>query len=70
MKISASTLNKKINSFLAQLNADDLHVILYPSDMELERVKNIATTKGWKGSHKDMFFACHSLSEVVVRRLA
>ena len=70
MKISASTLNRKINSFLAQLQVDDQHAILYPSDMDLERAKTVAKAQGWKAASCDVFMPCYSLDRVVVRRLA
>lgn len=70
MKISASTLNKKINVFLSQLEAPDQHVILYPSDMDVERAKTVAKAKGWKGAARDVLMPCYSLADVVVRRLA
>jgi len=70
MKISAVTLNKKINGFLSQLEATDQYVILYPSDIDPERAKTVAKAKGWKGSSRDVLMPCYSLNDVVLRRLA
>lgn len=70
MRISTATLNRKINSFLDQLQSDDAWVALYPHDMDLERAKTVALAMGWKGSSKDILYPCFSLEQVVVRRLA
>ena len=69
MKISASTLNRKINGFLSQLEIQDHHVILHPSEMDQERAVTIAKAKGWKKCPKDVFMPCYSLDSVIVRRL-
>ena len=70
MRISATTLNRKIASFMDQLQADDVYVVLYPHDMSQDRAKTIATSMGWKNGPKDILYPCFSLESVTVRRLA
>jgi|LakMenEpi03Aug12_release.lakeMendotaPanAssembly.Ray.scaffolds.fasta_scaffold15847_6 hypothetical protein len=70
MRISTATLNRKIASFMDQLQSDDAWVVLYPHDMSQDRAKTIATAMGWKGAAKDVFYPCFSLGNVVVRRLS
>ena len=69
MRISPATLNRKIESFINQLQSDDSWVVLYPHDMSQDRAKIIATAMGWKGGAKDIFYPCFSLANVAVRRL-
>lgn len=70
MRISTTTLNRKIASFMDQLQSDDCWVALYPQDMPEERASVIAKKLGWKGGGKDVLYPCYSLDSVVVRRLA
>jgi hypothetical protein len=70
MRISPATLNRKIASFMDQLQSDDVWVVLYPYDMSQDRAKTIATAMGWKGGAKDVLYPCFSLGNVAVRRLS
>lgn len=70
MRISPATLNRKIASFMDQLQSDDTWLGLYPQEMPLERATIIAKKLGWKGGTKDVLYPCYSLDSVVVRRLA
>jgi len=70
MRISSTSLNRKINSFLDQLQSVDLYVILHPYEMDAEQAKTIAKAKGWSGAAKDVLMPCFSLNEVIVRRLS
>lgn len=70
MRISASTLNRKIAGFIDQLQTEDQWIALYPDDMPLERATAIAQKLGWKEGPRNLMVPCYSLANVVVRRLA